>query len=1163
MSPHTSETPKEEVDPPKKKRRVLGTFPCPDCTKVFTRADHLSRHFLNHKPKEVFVCEYTITDHTGKNKECGKTFVRRDLRERHYRRHLAEKSDTLSKKCADSLTHSPTQSPSTEFPTLLPTSERPAANILQTEFSPGISAALKEKRSVQFGTLFDRSSHNHEIARSIDIVHNNKNMQSNSMSSLSYLPNSALIDGQNMTSVQQMAGLTSDSYHRNALTNHQQSTVNDQLSNILPPGNPNSSGNPNGLINPTYPPPTTNFENSRRDVQRNATTIPYSEGDIISWLFEDTGSKNTDLKGNLSMTPKSGFGFSPSMSYYATSPNVNNVIPTQETQYLPQPIDSLSKGGSNEVQNFYRPETQNGSMLYGTNQIQPPNGPVATQITPYPQSSDPNEATWTPFYYPAPKDLLFNNGLQDMNYFFNNDNPLEDLINTSPNDSPNGVIGIVSSTVSSSSPSHSNDSFTPKSINEVTGNDYSLDLFKTNAKAFATVFNTPKNKQIYINPFTLSRMLRLIPSLNENELRNIFPTVDGCDLNDNFSFFLQCYWETFQPKFSIIHRPSFSAETAEPLLLLAMICIGSMYSASSSLFSKQEKMCPEFKFCMVVMKPLRFTLFQHPEFKSPVKVWILQTLNLLEWCEKNYLLREMHERAHIHHGTTVQLLRRSPFLGGNPGVANQAATSASDTATSGGEEDNSDGVSDLEDKISSDRVLFQKWVHSESMKRITFFTFYLDVIDYVKFRHNPQIPFFQLQLLNLPCDEEQLWNNDEVTGSFQKVVKRQKKLHRFGHILGRATKDNFRIRPGMNFLSAMKRLLKPLRERAIFGRTSIFVKNILIGGLASLMHLMQQTEFQNNFTSLVSPADNKRNSKWKEVLMKSLDSCESELFSHSITPYTDSLFPTHLVRCKFPMYHLLQIITLADINHYDIAIFGGLPRNMSVDATTKDQKLVQRKLHSIWNSGHWMKSVNDLANVRSVIHCYWLLWKIMLSPMDENAEHTYQQWAHSWQVEYDFFDCMYAVSVATLVLWCYTFATCGPESQNYASVEAWPKEDLKNYAKMAELSKENAYQYLARIRYEFVQVTKPASSDEIYVLHLKSSQRNHLLPDTLKAYSRSLPSLPNKQNISGLCFLVGTTLLNSQWEVIRENAKLIINCGFRSIGKQNVHCSDIFDNEFK
>ena len=91
---------------------------------------------------------------------------------------------------------------------------------------------------------------------------------------------------------------------------------------------------------------------------------------------------------------------------------------------------------------------------------------------------------------------------------------------------------------------------------------------------------------------------------------------------------------------------------------------------------------------------------------------------------------------------------------------------ANSTSSSAGEE------SELEDKNNTsdttDHDLFEKWVESEGMKRITFMTFYLDIIDFIKFRHNPQILFYQLQLLNLPCDDEHLWELTEVNGSFKK-----------------------------------------------------------------------------------------------------------------------------------------------------------------------------------------------------------------------------------------------------------------------------------------------------------------------------------------------------------------------------------------------------------
>ena len=146
----------------------------------------------------------------------------------------------------------------------------------------------------------------------------------------------------------------------------------------------------------------------------------------------------------------------------------------------------------------------------------------------------------------------------------------------------------------------------------------------------------------------------------------------------------------------------------------------------------------------------------------------------------------MHERAHLHHGTTVQLLRRSPILGGNPTQKkkNQSTSNSSSAAEEESELEEGANSSD-----NNDRDLFDKWVESESMKRITFMTFYLDIIDYVKFRHNPQILFYQLQLLNLPCDDESLWESNEVSGSFKKVVKRQRKLQEHGGNFKRKTQN--------------------------------------------------------------------------------------------------------------------------------------------------------------------------------------------------------------------------------------------------------------------------------------------------------------------------------------------------------------------------------------
>ncbi|OAF98673.1 uncharacterized protein CC84DRAFT_1264875 [Paraphaeosphaeria sporulosa] len=65
-------------------------FECPhtDCGKQYSRAEHLYRHQLNHKPKQIYHCDFP---------DCNRCFVREDLCARHRERHTARGSQLLRK----------------------------------------------------------------------------------------------------------------------------------------------------------------------------------------------------------------------------------------------------------------------------------------------------------------------------------------------------------------------------------------------------------------------------------------------------------------------------------------------------------------------------------------------------------------------------------------------------------------------------------------------------------------------------------------------------------------------------------------------------------------------------------------------------------------------------------------------------------------------------------------------------------------------------------------------------------------------------------------------------------------------------------------------------------------------------------------------------------
>ncbi|KAI5952629.1 hypothetical protein KGF54_003496 [Candida jiufengensis] len=644
-------------------------------------------------------------------------------------------------------------------------------------------------------------------------------------------------------------------------------------------------------------------------------------------------------------------------------------------------------------------------------------------------------------------------------------------------------------------------------------------------------FNKEKNPNFFVDSALIDDILMQI-----NISRLSLPD-NGRDLENKFSYYLNSYWRHFHPEFPILHKPSFNSKTANPLLLISMIIVGAQYSfpetAKQRAYKHQKSY--EFNLSLQLAKPLRFALFMHDDFKSPVKVWILQSLNMLEWVEKNFLSRRMHERAHLHHGTTVQLLRRSPIMGGNPATMQKKGASIS---SSGGEDSDVNELDEVKSTSSEelDHELFNQWLESESMKRATFMTFYLDIIDYVKFRHNPQILFYQLQLLNLPCNDEHLWESKDINGSFKRLVKKQRKIQ------DNASRKKSKTE---SFLTSLKRLIKQDKTQDLKS-TSPFIQKIMLAGLTSLMHQMQQVEIQNN-SSLIATTTNSSNNKiWKDILIRAFDHWNFEVMqgkdqNHHINDKISTYSISHN-KVPLPIFYLTQIIGLSEINHYDIAIFGGSPANQSVSATMKDHYIVQQKMNKLWSSNK-----NNKENFRGIIYCYIFLWQLLL---DENGD------ALEWEPNKDYYDSSAAVSIAVLILWSYCFITCGLESSRHQEIE---NEKPTTYEKLVQLSAEDGHQYLNRIKQEFLTNLRKLNLHKEFNINLYQGTKHH---EIINKYCELLPSISNKQNISGLCFLIGTRLMTSQWEVIRENAKLILNCGLRSIGKKTILCLDLFENDF-
>lgn len=179
-----------------------------------------------------------------------------------------------------------------------------------------------------------------------------------------------------------------------------------------------------------------------------------------------------------------------------------------------------------------------------------------------------------------------------------------------------------------------------------------------------------------------------------------------------------------------VHQPTFSASRCHPLLLLAMMALG----AGALVRAQPQGTLQDYKaFADFVATNLRWEIFTNDDAQPPVHLWVAQSLLLLEHYEKMYSTRRLHERAHIHHASTLTLLRR-----GNPMVGRNTDTPPSGPPTrnpSPGPEVSHAGTS-TNPEI---RSWWKRWVSNESMNRVVFAAFQMDTLHASMFGTNSTI----------------------------------------------------------------------------------------------------------------------------------------------------------------------------------------------------------------------------------------------------------------------------------------------------------------------------------------------------------------------------------------------------------------------------------------
>lgn len=451
--------------------------------------------------------------------------------------------------------------------------------------------------------------------------------------------------------------------------------------------------------------------------------------------------------------------------------------------------------------------------------------------------------------------------------------------------------------------------------------------------------------------------------------------------------YISSYWRHFHPQLPILHKPTFNASTCPDLLLLAMMCLGAS-CLEKSYGHEMTQACANLANFMAWH--LRWEMFMDADFRPPAKLWIFQGLLLLESFEKMYSTRPLHERAHIHHATTLTLMRRGSSLIGRSAMDSPPSVK--------------DGRSGSQGGIDTPDEWWKHWITNEATRRAAFAAFVMDSIHATMFGHSAVMVAHEMRL-PLPCDEA-LWS----ATSSSEVGRVEASLH-----------SN-----GVKHTSFLDGLKKTLNGQSV--RTNSFGRTILMAGLLSVSWHMNQRDLQVSSLGVTQALGGR--DKWRGSLTRAFDFWKQDFDSSLARPndlsapnayaYSNGADDDNVFEARTVLHHLAHMAMHVDI--VDCQIYAGAPRLLGRSITPQDYNGAQRRMKEIWA---------PTARARDATF-YALRF---LSNVIVSGHHSLNQSA-GMTISYSARDDVllnrpWVLYFATLIVWSYGFALDGPIKQPY------------------------------------------------------------------------------------------------------------------------------------
>jgi hypothetical protein len=553
----------------------------------------------------------------------------------------------------------------------------------------------------------------------------------------------------------------------------------------------------------------------------------------------------------------------------------------------------------------------------------------------------------------------------------------------------------------------------------------------------------------------------------------------------SLELYVATYFANFHDQFPLLHKPTFVPDQVNDCLLLAVLVIGA--SLLDETRQPVDFCAAAASFGTFVAWSLRWQILMDQDSGPPAKLWVLQSLAILEFYEKMSSTRSLHERAHVHFAATLTLMRRGSALVGDR--SESVPPSRDETLVPG----------------NPDHSWFTRWIASEATRRSALGAFFLDALHATMFGHAAIMVIHEIQL-PLPVDDT-LW----TASTASEVARVEFSLHNNGI-------------ETTSFLAGVRRTLMSQKVR-----TNPFGRIVLMGGLLSIAYHMRQKEL---YRSTLEERENTpaMPEGWENQLIKAFDWWKKD-FDSSLA---------HMQACSVvgaktgfrqeanqisrhvatALYHLAHISL--SVQMPDLCTLAGAKVLLGRVNSKADRDRVRDKMSS------WV----DTPGARSaVFHSVRYLKLALMSGdlVDRGGSQTSSSLGASWHgaPSNDFPPSSDVIMIrpwvmyyAALVVWAYGFLLDGPLTPFPEHILPRPYSANAGLARTPSLSpsreREEAVRHDAE---QYLQAIGPHSS-----------------PDDLRKVTSG------RNRVVGLIALVMKALEGSKWELLHEARTRLRQC---------------------